>query len=155
MSDESDYQIKRRNKKKSYRKKDHIKLYAKLMAKFLKAAYKSKIIRFKLDAQATNTSNGITKNAGKKSTYQRNRSHTHHRQTHHRANLIFLMTANTGNIKARDAIKRKSVGNAQNRTRQTYRRATLICPTKVIIKSRDAIRRRATGKRTISNYMQN
>ena len=47
-SDESDYRRKRR-KKKSHRKKDPIKLCARLTAKLLMTAYTSKIIKFKLD----------------------------------------------------------------------------------------------------------
>ena len=47
-SDDSDYRRKRR-KKKSHRKKYPIKLCARLTEKLLTTAYKSKIIRFKLD----------------------------------------------------------------------------------------------------------
>ena len=47
-SDNSDYRQKQR-KKKSHRKKDPIKLYPRLTEKFLTTAYKSKIVRFKLD----------------------------------------------------------------------------------------------------------
>ena len=46
--DDSDYRRKRR-KKKSHRKTDPIKLYARLKAKLLAIAYKSNIIRSKLD----------------------------------------------------------------------------------------------------------
>ena len=42
--------------------------------------------------------------------------------------------------------KKKITGNAQNRTRQTHCRVTLIRLTKIIIKARDAIRRRDIGK---------
>ena len=73
----------------------------------------------------------LSKRNGKR-TYQRNRSQTHHCQTHHRVNLIRPMTANTENKRVRDAIKRKRVGNSRNRTRQTHRLATLIFTTKVI-----------------------
>ena len=48
-SDESDYKIKIRNKKKSYWKRDPIKLCPKLTAKFLTTAYRLKIVKFKLD----------------------------------------------------------------------------------------------------------
>ena len=48
-SDDSDYRRKRR-KKKSHRKTDPIKLCACLTEKLLTIAYKSKIIRFKMDA---------------------------------------------------------------------------------------------------------
>ena len=50
-SDSSDdrYYRRKRCKKKRYRKKDPIKLCAKLTAKLLMTAYKSKIIRFKID----------------------------------------------------------------------------------------------------------
>ena len=44
-----DYKIKRLKKKKSYQKNYHIKLCAKLTAKLLTTAYKSKIIKFKFD----------------------------------------------------------------------------------------------------------
>ena len=81
------------------------------------------------------------------STYQRTHSLTHHRQTHHQANLIFPMKSNTANINARDAVKRKISMSAQNKNCQTHHRATLISPTKVIIKARDTIRRRAMRKR--------
>ena len=47
-SDDSDYRRKRR-KRKSNQKKDPIKLFARLTAKFLTKEYKSKIIRFKMD----------------------------------------------------------------------------------------------------------
>ena len=43
-----------------------------------------------------------------------------------RINMICLMIAITENPKARHAIKRDSVGNTRNRTRQTHRRAILI-----------------------------
>ena len=49
LSNKSDYRRKKRNKKKSDHKKDPIKLCEKLTAKFLTTAYKSKIIKFKLD----------------------------------------------------------------------------------------------------------
>ena len=48
LSKESDYKSKRCNKKTSYQKRDHIKLCAKLTAKLLTTAYKSKIIKLKL-----------------------------------------------------------------------------------------------------------
>ena len=48
LSDDSDYRLKRR-KKKSHRKTDLIKLCATLTEKLLTTAYKSKIIRFKMD----------------------------------------------------------------------------------------------------------
>ena len=66
------------------------------------------------------------------------------------------MTENIVNQKSKDAIKGKNIGSAQNRTCQNHRKATLIFPTKVIIKEIDAIKRRTTGKRngTISNYSQ-
>ena len=47
-SNDSDYRRKR-CKKKSHRKTDPIKLCARLMSKLLTTAYKSKIVRFKLD----------------------------------------------------------------------------------------------------------
>ena len=50
--------------------------------------------------------------------------------------MIRSMTENTENQKANDAIKRESIGNALNRTRQTHCRATLICPTKIDYKSK-------------------
>ena len=49
FSDKSDYKDKRRNNKKSYWKNDPIKLCSKLTAKFLMTAYKTKIIKFKMD----------------------------------------------------------------------------------------------------------
>ena len=51
FSDKSDYKNKRRDKKKICWKKKHnpIKLCAELTAKFLMTAYKSKILKFKLD----------------------------------------------------------------------------------------------------------
>ena len=42
------------------------------------------------------------------------------------------------NIKTKDATKREIIGSAQNKTRQTHLRATLIFPTKCIIKAIDA-----------------
>ena len=47
--------------------------------------------------------------------------------------MIRLMTANTEKPKARNAIKRKSVGKTRNRTCQTHRREIMICPTTVTI----------------------
>ena len=47
-SDNSDYRQKR-HKKKSHREKDLIKLRTRLTAKLLTTAFKSKIIRFKMD----------------------------------------------------------------------------------------------------------
>ena len=47
-SNDSDYRLKRRKNKK-HQKNDPIKLYATLTAKLLTTAYKSKIIRFKMD----------------------------------------------------------------------------------------------------------
>ena len=70
------------------------------------------------------------------------------------ANLIRPMTANTENIRARDAIKRKSFRNARNRTRHNHCQATLIRLTKVTIDVRDPIKRRPIEKRTLSNYAQ-
>ena len=49
LSDKSDYKIKIHNKKKSYHKRGPIKLYTKLMEIFLTTAFRSKIIKFKLD----------------------------------------------------------------------------------------------------------
>ena len=51
-SSSSDYDLSndsKRRKNKSNHKKDHIKLCVKLKAKLLMTAYKSKIIKFKLD----------------------------------------------------------------------------------------------------------
>ena len=55
-SDKSYYKSKKQYKKKSHRKKERntIKLCAKLMAKLLTAAYKSKIIKLKLDEDSLN-----------------------------------------------------------------------------------------------------
>ena len=47
------------------------------------------------------------------------------------------MTADIANTKSRDAIKRKSAGNTQNRTRQTHRQSNTILPTRGTIKARD------------------
>ena len=115
-----------------------------------------------IDKKTTNAKNYIwnqvlrnrqnTKKNREKSMYQRIWSQTYHCQTHHQEKLIPTMTENTANLKSRDAIKRKSTRNTQNRTRQTHRRATLIRPTKVIIKSRYSIRRRAIGNMDLSNY---
>ena len=49
LSDKSNYKRKRRNNKKSHQKNDPIKLCTKLTAKLLTTAYKSKIIKLKLD----------------------------------------------------------------------------------------------------------
>ena len=93
-----------------------------------------------------------SKKKRKNSMYQRIWIQTHHRHTHHQSNLILMMTANTENQKANNAIKIKSIGNARHRTCQTRCWATLISPTKVIIKAIDAIIRRDIGKGTLSNY---
>ena len=69
-----------------------------------------------------------------------------------RMNLIRPMTANIENPKSRNAIKIKSVGNTQKRTRQTHRQTVLICPTKATIDARYAKTRRAIGKIILSNY---
>ena len=55
----------------------------------------------------------------KKSMYQRIWIRTQVCQTHHQANMICLMTANTANQKANDAIKRKRIEITRNRTCQT------------------------------------
>ena len=55
-----------------------------------------------------------------KSTYQRTWSQIHHHQTHHPANMIRPMTANTANLKAIDAIKIRSIGNTRNRAHKTH-----------------------------------
>ena len=65
------------------------------------------------------------------------------------------MTENKENLKARDAIRRKIIGNAQNRTCQNHCRATLTSLTKVIIKARYTIKIRAIEKGNLSNYAQN
>ena len=72
--------------------------------------------------------------------YQRIWSHSHHLQTHHRANMILPMTVNTANQISNEAIKGKIIGNARNRNRQTHRRATMIFLKKVIIKASAAIK---------------
>ena len=71
--------------------------------------------------------------------------------------MIRPMTVNTANQRLNDAIKRKSMRSAQNRTRHFHRRSTMICLTKVVIKSIDAIKRRDIRKinGTLSNYAQN
>ena len=50
-SEESDFKTKRRNKKKKYqeKKQEPIKLFTKLTGKLPTKAYKSKILKFKLD----------------------------------------------------------------------------------------------------------
>ena len=89
--------------------------------------------------------------------HQRIRSHTQVCQTYHQENLIRLITANIENQKTKDAIKRKIIRNATNRTRQTHCRATQICLMKAVIKARDAINSKYIGKRnrTLLNYAQN
>ena len=49
LSDESDYKINKFKKKKSYQRKDPIKFCAKLTSKLMTPAYKSKIIKLKLN----------------------------------------------------------------------------------------------------------
>ena len=111
------------------------------------------------------------KSEKEKRTYQQTWSQTHHRQTHHQANLICqvksiaenpdartniiqLMISNTANPKSSNAIKRKSVRKTRNRTRQTQRQEILIRPTKMTIDARDKKIRRSTGERILSNYAQ-
>ena len=53
----------------------------------------------------------------KNSTYQSTRSQTQIQKDHHQANMIRLTTAS---IKAKDAIKIKSIGSARNRTLSNY-----------------------------------
>ena len=62
--------------------------------------------------------------------------------------MINPTTENILNLKAKDVVKIKSIGSAQNRTRQNHRRATFIFPTKVIIKERYAIKIRTIRKKT-------
>ena len=64
-------------------------------------------------------------------------------------NLIWMMIANTENQKSRNAIKRKSVGNTRNRTRQTHHRDIVIRLTTVTIDARDTRVTRATIKRIL------
>ena len=74
----------------------------------------------------------------KKSKYQINRTQDHNIQSCHR--------------RKRNAIRRKSVGNTGNMTRENHHRATvLICLTTVITDASD-VRGRATGKSIWSNY---
>ena len=72
-----------------------------------------------------------------KCTYQRTRIQTHHRQTHHRVNLICRLIAITESQIVRNLIKRKSVRKTRNRTRQTHRRVILIHLTTVTIYASD------------------
>ena len=86
--------------------------------------------------------------------YQQTRIQTHHRQTHHRKNLIrqmteivenlksrtnmiWLMIENTENPKSRHVIKRKIAGNTINRTCHIHRRAIMILPTTVTTDASD------------------
>ena len=51
-SDNRNYRCRRRDKKKKYwkhKKQDHIKLCTEIMAKFLMTAYKSKVLKLRLD----------------------------------------------------------------------------------------------------------
>ena len=57
--------------------------------------------------------------------------------------------------KSNDAIKREIIINVLNRTHQDHRRATMFCPTKVIINSREAIKIMDTGKGILSKDAQN
>ena len=56
------------------------------------------------------------------------------------------MTSYKANIRAMDAIKRKSVGNPQNMTCQNHHQSTLMLPTKVAIYVRDAIKEESSEK---------
>ena len=80
----------------------------------------------------------------KKSIYQRIRSQTQACQNRCQENMIRLTTAN---IKAKDTIKGKTIKNRRNMTHQTYRQATLIRPTKAIIKARYVINKRSILKK--------
>ena len=61
--------------------------------------------------------------------------------------MIRPMTESKANQKGNNAIKRKSIGSVQNRNFEAHRRATLICPTKAIIKTVDAKKIRAIRKK--------
>ena len=58
------------------------------------------------------------------------------------------MIANIENQKAKEVIKRKIIGSARSRNRQTHSQATMIRPTKVIIKARYAIKEELPEKET-------
>ena len=73
----------------------------------------------------------ILQHGQEKRTCHRTWSHTHHRQTHCRANLIRRMIKITVNPKQRNTILRKNVRNTRNGTCQTHFRTILIRPTKV------------------------
>ena len=55
--------------------------------------------------------------------------------------MVCIITANTENIKATDAIKRKIVRNAQNNNCQTHLQATMIRLKKVIVKARHGVKK--------------
>ena len=59
------------------------------------------------------------------------------------------MIENTANLKARDAIKIKRIGNSRNRNIQTHRQANTNFPKKVIIITKTSIKRRSTKKGTL------
>ena len=80
-----------------------------------------------------------------KHTYQGTRIQTLNCQTHHQTNLIYLRIAIPVNQLKRNTIRRKSVGNTRNITRQTHRTAILIRPTTVIIDP-SKVKRRAIIK---------
>ena len=82
--------------------------------------------------------------------YQRTRIQTHHRQTHHWANLIGRLIEIVENLKERNAIQTKSAKNRRNRT---HRRAILIRLTTVTIYARDA-KRRSTLKKLSYRIMR-
>ena len=65
--------------------------------------------------------------------------------------MILQVIENTENLKANGAIKRNSIKNTRNMTRQTHRQDILIRSTKVTINARDIQILRAIGKMILSN----
>ena len=71
-----------------------------------------------------------------------------------RENLIRLMTANTENLKTRNAIKIKKPWKCTKQDSSDSSLSNSNFPTKVTIQLRYTIRRRDTRKITLSNYAQ-
>ena len=99
--------------------------------------------------QNTNTNNGLVKNKRKSS------KRVCTRGSRVRPKLVRLIIEPILFFQWH-MIKRKIIGSAWNRNRQTHCQATLIYPTKVIIKAIDVIKRKIIGKiyRNLSNYAQ-
>ena len=66
--------------------------------------------------------------------------------------MICTMIGSIENPREKGMVKRKSVGNEQQRTRQTHCQSIMVRPMKVTTDAREAKTRGSIDKRILSNY---